>query len=277
MKTASATPHAWFGDTDGGREQFRARLARSGSPVLICDYDGTLAPFMADKMQALPYPGVAERLERIHAGATRLVFVSGRPVAELLTLVPLASHLELWGSHGSEQRLADGAYRLFEAGSAQRDALDRAQAALIEAGHARVLERKAASLAVHWRTLDEAPARALEEEAGAIFAQHAGGEDFAVMPFESGLELRVSDRTKADAVTAILARTPKDAAAAYLGDDTTDEDAFAAIEGRGLSLLVRDQVRSSLANYWLRPPEELLRFLDDWLAAVEAGERRQGT
>jgi trehalose-6-phosphatase len=56
---------------------------------------------------------------------------------------------------------------------------------------------------------------------------------------------------------------------AYLGDDLTDEDAFAAVGDRGLSFLVRGEARASNARYWLRPPEELLEFLDGWLASAK--------
>jgi trehalose-6-phosphatase len=54
--------------------------------------------------------------------------------------------------------------------------------------------------------------------------------------------------------------------AAYLGDDLTDEDAFAAMGSGGYSILVRTEVRKSRARFWLRPPEELLGFLDEWIA-----------
>ncbi|MGH9571319.1 MAG: hypothetical protein ACRD4F_16865, partial [Candidatus Angelobacter sp.] len=58
-----------------------------------------------------------------------------------------------------------------------------------------------------------------------------------------------------------------DVAAAYLGDDLTDEDAFQAINGRGLSVLVRPAWRSTTAQAWLRPPGELIQFLNDWIHA----------
>jgi trehalose-6-phosphatase len=51
---------------------------------------------------------------------------------------------------------------------------------------------------------------------------------------------------------------------AYLGDDLTDEDAFKALKGKGLSVLVRDTQRDTLADCWLTPPDELLDFLHHW-------------
>ena len=57
------------------------------------------------------------------------------------------------------------------------------------------------------------------------------------------------------------------AAVAYLGDDQTDEDAFHALKGTGLTVLVRPQSRPTAADVWLQPPHELILFLQEWLRA----------
>jgi trehalose-6-phosphatase len=59
------------------------------------------------------------------------------------------------------------------------------------------------------------------------------------------------------------------AAVAYLGDDLTDEDAFAALNGRGLTALVSETPHPTRAAAWIRPPEQLFEFLDAWASAVE--------
>ena len=283
------TPAPWASGSAAGRTFFDS-LRRAAEPLLICDYDGTLAPFHIDKMQACPYPGIVERLHRIAAGRTRLAFVSGRPIHELLTLLPLAAQVEVWGMHGREHRTADGSYTLMQASPGQRAALDQAAATLEQQGLGSLLERKAASLAVHWRTLDPArdPARLeqVQRLATQAFAPHAGRDALALLPFDGGVELRAEDRTKAHATEALLgamlgaqrAAPPATApgagsaeAAAFLGDDLTDEDAFRAIRSRGgLALLVREAPRASHAHFQLRPPGELLAFLDSWLGAAAA-------
>ena len=97
-----------------------------------------------------------------------------------------------------------------------------------------------------------------------------------LLPFDGGLELRSTDRTKGTAVTQILAQEPAALPVAYLGDDLTDEDAFAAIGNQGYSILVRSEVRESAARFWLRPPQELLEFLDEWIAASKPLRRDRG-
>jgi trehalose-phosphatase len=48
----------------------------------------------------------------------------------------------------------------------------------------------------------------------------------------------------------------------YLGDDETDEDAFRALEGRGLGVLVADRPRATAADFRLADPGDVARFLE---------------
>ena len=71
---------------------------------------------------------------------------------------------------------------------------------------------------------------------------------------------------QAYAVKTVLSQTGENSAVAYLGDDMTDEDAFQAVKARGLAVLVRPQFRPTAADVWLRPPEELVAFMQHWKA-----------
>ena len=82
--------------------------------------------------------------------------------------------------------------------------------------------------------------------------------------FDGGIELGVPGKDKGTAVQTILREMGDDAVTAYLGDDFTDEDAFSSINGKGLGILVRTEFRPTKAAVWLKPPRELLQFLDYW-------------
>lgn len=274
FESAASSPARWS-DSLAAQQTLRATLEAAAAPLLICDYDGTLAPFREDKMQAYPYPGVAERLERIARGRSRLAFISGRPVGELILLLPLAARAEIWGMHGREHHTPEGGIERFEPSGAQREALDEVQAALAQQGYGPALERKAGSVALHWRNAAALPYGATREQAEqaahTAFSKFDGKHQLALLPFDGGLELRTSDRTKAHAADALLnAADPR--AAVFLGDDVTDEDAFRAMEALGgLGVLVRPELRPSHARLALHPPEELLEFLDFWLHATGSG------
>jgi trehalose-phosphatase len=246
--------------------QFFERLGAAARSVLILDYDGTLAPFHQDKMQAFPYPGIEEQLAQMLAlSNVRVVFVTGRPARELKGLIPLARQIEIWGTHGWENIDGDGTYSMYPLTVAQKKVLNKIEDALSRQGYERYLERKLASIAVHWRGAEPEVQQQLEELARSFTRQYASAENFEIMPFEAGLEVRAVGRTKADAVRDILQDEAVDTVGAYLGDDRTDEDAFPVMRRRGISVLVRPEVRQSQADFWMTPPGDLLDFFDRWI------------
>jgi trehalose-phosphatase len=246
-------------------DRFFAELGRAEKRALLLDYDGTLAPFHTQRDQAAPYPGVREILGAMQrAGHTRLAVVSGRAIADLAPLLGLDPPPELWGTHGWERQLPGGARELATLAPAAVRGLDAALALALARGLAERCERKPTSLALHWRGLPAPAAQELRAWARQHWSQLAHSAGLATHDFDGGVELRAPGRDKGDAVRTILGELGEGAVAAYLGDDLTDEDAFAAIKGRGLAALVRDEPRSTAADVRLRPPDELLAFLKRW-------------
>jgi trehalose-phosphatase len=246
------------------------RLRSAPRSLLMLDYDGTLAPFHVDRFAAVPYPGVEERLASLSSLAqVRLVLVSGRPARALRGLLPSSTKAEIWGSHGWEQLQSDGSYRLFPLDPMQRDGLEQVAREMTTLGFSEALEVKPSSLAIHWRSAPPEEQEQVRSSIESVFSQLTQSEGLHLLPFDGGLELRSTDRTKGTAVAEMLAQESDSAPVAYLGDDLTDEDAFAAVGDRGFSILVRTEVRASYARFWIRPPKELLEFLDEWIAASQ--------
>jgi len=246
-------------------DRFFARLGRARERVLFVDYDGTLAPFHPRPERAAPYPRVAALLNEIgRAPRTRVVMVSGRKLADLAKpLEQIRSH-DVWGSHGWQRGKPGEKAVSFQPRPAERRKLDAAEAAIggVRALGARV-ERKAGSLAVHWRGLDALSADVVRErlrEAWKPFERRG----LECLEFDGGVELRARSRTKGSAVSAALAESSPRAVCAYLGDDHTDEDAFEAVGARGIGVLVRPSLRPTRADLWLEPPRELVEFLRRW-------------
>ncbi|HMQ30842.1 MAG TPA: trehalose-phosphatase [Chloroflexaceae bacterium] len=255
-------------DGDPRLDAFFAALPRARCPLLMLDYDGTLAPFKVERDSAAPYPGVREALNRIVAGRSRVVVVTGRAAHSLRPLLGLDHPVEVWGSHGAERLAPDGAYTPAALPPDAAAGLAEAADWLEEAGLAERCERKPTAVAVHWRGLDEAQAARLAALAEPAWAAIARRSRLELRPFDGGLELRAAGFDKGRAVNTLVEETGPGAAAAFLGDDLTDEHAFAALRGRGLTILVRPAYRQTAAELWLRPPGELLRFLGRWQAAT---------
>jgi trehalose 6-phosphate synthase/trehalose 6-phosphate phosphatase len=88
---------------------FFAGFAGKFTPLLLLDYDGTLAPFCVDRFLARPWAGVRELLTRIQQqGRTRMAIISGRSVHEIRPLLGIDPPFEVWGLHGAERLFPNG-------------------------------------------------------------------------------------------------------------------------------------------------------------------------
>lgn len=255
--------------TDGlDLDAYFHKVADAPSRTLLLDYDGTLAPFREQRDEAFPYEGVRDAVRRqLAEGGTRLVIVSGRAVTVLRSLLGVEPPPEMWGSHGWERWTPGDGLTCADPGNAAREGLARALEAARETVPGERVETKPVSVAVHTRGLEGRSADSLVARVRGAWLEIARESGLEVHPFDGGLEMRVPGRDKGTAVAEILAETPDDGVMAYLGDDRTDEDAFAALEPlgeRGLRVLVRDELRDTGADLWIRPPDELLGFLERW-------------
>ena len=253
-------------DSPAPLQRFWSLLAAAPSAMLLLDYDGTLAPFHRDPARAYPYPGVAPLLERLgRLRGDRLAIVSGRALADLRPLLTLDIEPELWGCHGRERRLPDGHYSSAPLSAAAQRALAEAEGwtPAVHALGGRI-ERKPGSLAFHWRGFTPGHQRALERDLETRFAALAQAGALEWHAFDGGVELRAAGCDKGHAVRQVLGELEEGTCVAYLGDDHTDEDAFRALAGHGLRVLVRPKWRATAADLWLRPPEGLRAFLAHW-------------
>jgi trehalose 6-phosphate phosphatase len=257
-------------------DQFFKGFAGGANPILLLDFDGTLAPFRVDRFTARPWAGVRELLARIQRAGqsgskTRMAVVTGRPGAEIAPMLGLEPRLEVWGLHGAE-RLYPGGRRELERGPVPTmEKLDELREQLKHDSLGGLFEDKANGVVMHWRGVPPQKAKLIEKRTRALFEPLAQMDGLRLLEFEAGLELRVG-RNKGGAVEAILAETKTHGPVAYLGDDLTDEAAFRAVNAvgpRGLSALVRRERRETTAQIWMRPPAELREFLERWARAVE--------
>lgn len=248
--------------------KFFDRLSESRERVLLLDYDGTIAPFSVNRNQAFPYPAVPELIDSIMSTCrTRVALISGRAAQEIPPLLGLKPHPEIWGTYGTEHLDASGKYSLACVSDGAREALAKAEATLKEQGLEELVEQKPGAVAVHWRTLGRSRMEEVRAKAYHAFSPFVGTNQLLLSEFDGGIELRLRTRNKGDVVREVLAGYGAEVPIAYLGNDPTDEDAFRALNGRGLTALVRPATRFTAAQMWLRPPEELVQFLGMWVQA----------
>jgi trehalose 6-phosphate phosphatase len=247
-------------------EFFRSFAGRPG-PLLLLDYDGTLAGFRIDRFSARPWSGMRELIAEIQReGRTRIAIVTGRPASEIRTMLELDRPVEVWGLHGAERLYPDGRRELEETAPAARQTLDELRQRLKDDALGGLFEDKPNAAVMHWRGHTPLQAKLIERKARALFEPLAQMDGLALLDFEAGVELRAG-RDKGGAVSAIIEEAGPGRPVTYLGDDLTDEAAFRAVnaaEAPHLSVLVRHEWRETAADAWLQPPDELRAFLRRW-------------
>lgn len=234
--------------------------------LVAVDFDGTLAPFVLDPMQARALPGAAEALRAAAAfeGVTVAV-VSGRDLSTLTALTGLGpdENIRLIGSHGAQPA---GAGSTQVAGQANLDEDTRARLGVVKAEleairseHPAVrLEYKPTAVALHTRGVEPSTAATATTAAREVAARHPGVQ---VMPGKEVLELTVLEANKGTAVVQ-LARETDSEATLYVGDDVTDERAFSVLGPASGDLSVKVGEGETAAAYRVSDPASVLELLE---------------
>jgi len=229
--------------------------------ILFFDYDGTLAPFRKDRSRAYPYEGVRERLERLFRRGVEIMIVTGRSPREIPPFLGLSFPVEVWGAHGGERLTLGGDVERLPLPPEQEDFF-RAAGEALERRYPSLVEYKSFSVAFHLRPLRDEAERERFRKILEEFDPAAERVGLIKAFFDGGIEYRSPLTGKDKAVNRVLRERKPPFFAAYFGDDATDEDAFRALRGRGVSFLVRSRWRSSGADWWITPPEELFGMMD---------------
>jgi trehalose 6-phosphate phosphatase len=249
---------------------FETALMDAHERVLLLDYDAIVGPLARDQVNAFPYQGVPQILEKImRSCGTRVALISGRAAHDVHRLLGTSLSPEIWGSHGLERLHPDGRGEMIEVQGVVLKSLERVAEELDSIGLAPMTTHKPGAVAVHWRQLPSNKLEEVKELAYRTMSPATRNPSLKLDLFDGGLELRVRGCNKGDAVRTILSENDAQAPVAYLGSDVTDEDAFRALSKRGLSVLVSPRYRFSAAQIWLKPPHDLISFFADWMAACE--------
>ena len=197
-----------------------------------------------------------ERLRRRLGG--RLAIVSGRSLADLERHLPLHG-IAFSGSHGLELRLADGTRLPLERADRARRRPRRGRARSPRRSPGLIVEEKPAGIALHYRLAPERGARAPTRS----WPRWRSERGFSVQRGAMVVELRPTGATKGDALKAFMTE-PEFAGARplFVGDDLTDEHAFAAAAALGGAGILVGPERESAARYRLDSVAEVARWLE---------------
>lgn len=221
--------------TQVGRDGLDAILGRPGKAVVAFDFDGTLAPIVADPEQARAHPEAAAALAALAPKVASVAVITGRPPGVAVRLggfdgTPGLDHLVVLGHYGAERwdaATGDITAPPPHPGVAHARAelpgfLDR-----IGAWQGTWIEEKGRALAVHTRraTDPQAAFEALRAPLTDLATRHG----LIVEPGRLVLELRPPGMDKGVALTEYVRELGAEAVL-YAGDDLGDLPAYSAVD-----------------------------------------------
>ncbi|MGZ8783264.1 MAG: trehalose-phosphatase [Gaiellaceae bacterium] len=223
-----------------GDTSLLARLADDPArAAILLDVDGVLAPIVDVPHEALVPEETREELRRLHGRYALVACVSGRSGADARRIVAL-DELTYVGEHGLELEPAalawSGTLQTFASSVDWED-----------------VERKPLTISFHYRRAED------EEEALTMLtavATRARSEGLVARFGRKVLELRPPIGAHKGTAVAHLLGERGLTRALYAGDDTTDLDAFRAVEG--LELGVRVVVASAEGPAELREAADVV-------------------
>ena len=252
---------------------WRARPADAHA-LLFLDFDGTLAEFQIDPFSVRLPPSRQALLQSMAAHADfSLAIVSGRRVADVRERSGAGPAVYYAGLHGLE---IDGPGLRFMHSAASLAAptigiLEKEMSEAIRGLPGVFVEDKGFSVVLHTRGASKADRLHATTRVRAVAAPYLNDGVLRVQPGDEMMELLPNiDWTKGDAVGCILhhveTQRKQRVWPIYIGDDTTDEDAFEAIGDAGLTIAVGH--RPAGASFQVPDPAAVELFLRQ-ISAVE--------
>ncbi|GAB2545983.1 bifunctional alpha,alpha-trehalose-phosphate synthase (UDP-forming)/trehalose-phosphatase [Brachybacterium huguangmaarense] len=272
------------GDDAPARDELTAaleRLAEVPRILVASDFDGVIAPIVADRDAVTPSTEALDALRDLaDLPGVNVALVSGRALEDLDRHTRLPSSIVLVGSHGAQvgelphdvdAGIMDGA-RLTMDESKERllEAITERLRAIAAKHPGSEVETKPTSAVLHTRSARGRYASGATE-AALEYARTL--PDATITPGKEVVEFSVVDASKGPAVRA-LARACAADAWIYLGDDVTDETAFAELGDADLGIKVGSG--DTGATFRVGGPEDVPGVLEELLAARRARGGHEG-
>ncbi|MBF9254782.1 trehalose-phosphatase [Pontibacter sp. 172403-2] len=246
-------------------------LLHGKKPAVFLDYDGCLSPIVKDPEKAILSPQMRETLQQL-AAVCPVAVVSGRDRANVAQLVQL-DNLYFAGSHGFDISGPNNLHTEPGGAKAALPALKEAHEILKERLQdisGVLVELKRYAIAVHYRNVPDNQVDRLLQITNEVIAQYP---ELKKGPGKKIMELKPNlDWHKGKAVEWLLEELNLNQTGIiplYIGDDLTDEDAFATLQGHGIGIIVGEHDEQTAAAYRLDDVAAVQHFLEKLTQVVK--------
>lgn len=248
---------------------------------LFLDYDGTLAPIAHTPAKAVMPENTFNMLRRLSKDPNcKIAIVSGRSLEDISRRVGLEDIVYV-GNHGFEIKGAGIEFKV-PLSSKHRKTIVAIKSMLekkLSSISGVLIEDKGFSVSLHYRLADARDFPSIRKGARSVLIPYIDHKDVIVKTGKMVFEIMPPiawDKGKAvlwllKKQKSIMGKDKKNSISIYIGDDTTDEDAFRALGNKGITVFVGRPKRTR-ARFRLRGASEVAVFLRSVLAIL--AERR---
>ncbi len=241
------------------------RVAAADRVFCFLDYDGTLSPLAPTPDEAVALPGTSSIVRQLAATTgVQVALISGRTIADLRRFLDIPG-IYYVGIHGLEIRLPNAETQVADGIESVRAAVPEIKGLLQRELGTRsgiLIEDKGVALACHYRLAAPADAAAACKLLAAVAREQQGRDvPIALIYGQQVAELRPTQCDKGKATLRLLGAYGGTALPVYIGDDQTDEDAFAVLPPESVTIHVAPSDTPTRARFRVAEPRDVHRFL----------------
>jgi trehalose 6-phosphate synthase/phosphatase len=242
---------------------------RAKNRCLLLDYDGTLVPFTRIPSEASPDSAVRDLLIRLAADPkNHVVIISGRDVASLerwLGSLPIT----LVAEHGASSKMRNGTWQqMVSVSDLWKDEIRRVMQLFVLRTAGSFVEEKTNTIAWHYRNTQTGLGFSRSRELLNTLSQLTQNTTLQVIDGNKVVEVRIAGFDKGATALKIITEQDPDFVLC-MGDDTTDEDMFKALEGEAYTIKINSG--ASAAQYTILSQQRVVPLLNSLMKPPSGG------
>jgi len=238
----------------------RRHYLNAKNRCILLDYDGTLVPFSRLPSEASPDNAVRDTLSRLTSDKrNHVIVISGRDLSSLdrwLGAMPLT----LVAEHGASFKMRNGTWQqLVSVSDLWKDEIRRIMQLFVIRCAGSFIEEKTNTIAWHYRNTQTGLGFSRSRELLNTLSQLIQNTTLQVIDGNKVVEVRIAGFDKGATALKIVNEQDPDFVLC-IGDDTTDEDMFKALEGEAYTIKVNNG--ASAAQYTILSQQQVLPLLN---------------
>ena len=238
----------------------RRHYLRSKNRCLLLDYDGTLVPFSRIPSEAAPDNAVKDLLLRLSSDTrNHVVVISGRDIPSLdrwLGGLPIT----LVAEHGASFKMRNSSWQqMVSVSDMWKDEIRRFMQLFVLRCAGSFIEEKTNTIAWHYRNTQGGLGFSRSRELLNTLSQLIQNTTLQVIDGNKVIEVRIAGFDKGATALRIVGEMDPDFVLC-MGDDTTDEDMFKALDGEAYTIKVN--TGATAAQYTVLSQQQVLPLLN---------------